>query len=128
MKKFIEKNRTTLLKGIQAVFILLAVGQAYWHSASGVISNILMIVALEVFIYVAQINKKQSATIYMLVDGIKQYQKKNVEAQDNKVEVIKPGHCDTCPNCDNQDIDCKKLYIQGIGDVCFVKNSTKHEE
>ena len=140
---FFERNGIAVFYALQVLFILLAIAEAYCHSWLGVVSNLVMVLAIAVFITHVRMSIRRTGTISMLMDLVVLIAHSKVQEQENKEDkqsteeevaakqqmldslvgltIVKTGHCDTCPN---EKYDCKKLILADGSHIC-VKDMSK---
>ncbi|UWH92369.1 MAG: hypothetical protein [Bacteriophage sp.] len=140
---FFERNGIAVFYALQVLFILLAIAEAYCHRWLGVVSNLVMVLAIAVFITHVRMSIRRKGTISMLMDLVVLIAHSKVQEQENKEDkqsteeevaakqqmldslvgltIVKTGHCDTCPN---EKSDCKKLILADGSHIC-VKDMTK---
>ena len=142
-----EKNGIAVLYVLQVLFVLLAIAEAYCHRWLGIVSNLVMVLAVAVFIMHVRLSIKRKGTICMLMDlvtlmahskaqeiklkkapkGDKQETEEDAAAKQKYLDslvgltIVKTGHCDTCPN---EKSDCKKLILADGSHIC-VKDMSK---
>lgn len=68
---FIERNIVAVFKTLQVVYIILACIEAFDHKLAGAFSNLIFVVAIEMFIKAAQLEKRKDAVINLHIDYYK---------------------------------------------------------
>lgn len=140
---FIESNFFAVFKTLQVVYIILACIEAFDHKLAGAFSNLIFVVAIEVFIKAARLEKRKDAVIKDAVINlhIDYYKLDGEEEEEEKIgneekPNLSPDHCryeetnlagrtirtpHKCDNCPNETDNCKKIYIYGDSEaVCVV--------
>ena len=70
-ENFIERNFVAIFKTLQVTFIIFACIEAFDHELAGAFSNLIFVVAIEVFIKAARLEKRKDAVINLHIDYYK---------------------------------------------------------
>lgn len=143
-QNFIERNYVAVFKTLQVVYIILAGVEAFDHELAGFFSNLVFVVAIEVFIKAARLEKRKDAAINLHIDYYKldgeEEEGKTVNEEEEKIgnEVnpnLSPDQCrdeirslagrtirepHKCDNCPNETAGCKKLILAGGDHICVI--------
>lgn len=140
---FFERNGIAVFYVLQVLFILLAIAEAYCHSWLGIVTNLVMVLAIAVFITHVRMSIRRKGTISMLMDLVVLIAHSKVQEQENKEDKqsteedakqqmldslvgltivdVESGKCDFCPS---EPTDCKKLILADGSHIC-VKDMSK---